>query len=95
MIRRFRFDPTVDPCLFKTQQIGSPIWSAWSFCLALLDEAHPGAMDPLSSHAVLKPQFPLLYYDKAQSNMAHKALLDVVPPTAAAGICPLCSVAEC
>lgn len=48
-----------------------------------------------SSHAVLKPQFPLLYYDKAQSNMAHKALLDVVPANAAAGICPLCSIAEC
>lgn len=28
----------------------------------------------------LKSQFPLLYYDKAQSNMAHKAVLDVVPP---------------
>lgn len=30
-----------------------------------------------SSHAVLKPQFPLLYYEKAQSNMADKVLLDL------------------
>lgn len=37
----------------------------------------------LKSHQLmlsLKSQFPLLYYDKAQSNMAHKAVLDVVPP---------------